>query len=300
MIVYLLCLFLSIIAFVRVFVMPSQNTTDSEIKDSIFPEHNDISYQSYVSSRPVRTKNTHAKIISESKTYPIVHNNFGFNHNMNCHYYQASAKYSKTNRKRTVKHEAFSPEEMKQYMLDSGFLEPIEIQEIDFPPATEAQLSAMHKHNEYYENICKEDASAIISKNIENDSNPNPELLEYATEKKIVLSYYIGKKALYDDIFFRLGDIDKIAFFAFCMYRFYSNDRNSNLNKSPHKDLFYKYAERMKDNTSFIKSMCKHTGRDLRFWGDITVRGITYSGTSRNTIAHKETYAYLKETHLIH
>ena len=186
-------------------------------------------------------------------------------------------------------------------MLDSGFLEPIEIEEIPFPPATEAQINAIREHQHHVpQNICKDDASAIISKSMDNDATPNPELFTYATEQKIMVSYYTGKKALYNIIFYHLELDDKIAFFAFCLYRFYSDDRNSNLNHSPYKDIFYEYAKQMHENPSFLNSLKRMNGEDLRYWGKIKVNGRVYTGTSTNTIVYRETYNYLKKKNLIH
>ncbi len=122
----------------------------------------------------------------------------------------------------------------------------------------------------------------------------NPELIEYATEMKLYLSYYIGKKALYDHIFNQLELLDKIAFFAFCIYRFNSNDRCANLNKSYHKADFYKFANNHIEDKSFIKSMNRYAGNQLRYFGQIQIGNMVYDGGSKNTISYKEVISFLQ------
>ncbi len=302
--IFLIIISIIIITSIRIWYIlkhseDNAQTYDNNIKDTIFPTHDTELPTATPCKNNIQTKNI--KEIKKSNPYSVIQNNFGFNHNMNCHNYSASAIFSQTNRKRTVKKPAFNEDEIRQYMLDSGFLEPIEIEEIPFPPATEAQINAIMEHQHHVpQNICKDDASAIISKSMDNDATPNPELFTYATEQKIMVSYYTGKKALYNIIFYHLELDDKIAFFAFCLYRFYSDDRNSNLNHSPYKDIFYEYAKQMHENPSFLNSLKRMNGEDLRYWGKIKVNGRVYTGTSTNTIVYRETYNYLKKENLIH
>jgi hypothetical protein len=95
-------------------------------------------------------------------------------------------------------------------------------------------------------------------------------------------------------VFSNLEGIDKIAFFAFSVYRWLSEDRHANLDTHPHKDVFYEFAEMVKDDTNFNKSLLKYDGEDLRFFGTITSNDTTYSGGSNNTIAYKKTAEYLR------
>lgn len=301
--ILIIVIFISVLALKLYFTISNKqlenNNNNTDIKDTIFPVHDTTPPTTTTVQN--NTKTQKIKEIATNNNYSVIQNNFGFNHNMNCHNYSASAIFSQTNRKRTVKKPAFNEDEIRQYMLDSGFLEPIEIEEIPFPPATEAQINAIREHQHHVpQNICKDDASAIISKSMDNDATPNPELFTYATEQKIMVSYYTGKKALYNIIFYHLELDDKIAFFAFCLYRFYSDDRNSNLNHSPYKDIFYEYAKQMHENPSFLNSLKRMNGEDLRYWGKIKVNGRVYTGTSTNTIVYRETYNYLKKKNLIH
>ena len=143
--------------------------------------------------------------------------------------------------------------------------------------------------------VCQYDASAILSRKYDNDSIPNPELLLYATECHLKSSYYIGKKALYDLIFSNLDLRDKIAFFVFCIYRYTTNDRQGNLNKSPHRDLFYAFSDDNITNDAFIKSMNKYSGRELRFFGTLTIDHVQTTGGSTRTIAYKTAIEFLRK-----
>lgn len=216
--------------------------------------------------------------------------------NMNYQLYKCKGLYIQTNRKRTVKLEAFRPDDVVVQMKKLGFIEPFEINRIAFPEITPLQLSALRSANIYdTSDVCQFDASAILSKKYDHDSTPNPELVSYATSCHIKFSYYIGKKALYDLIFNCLDLRDKIAFFAFCVYRYATDDRSGNLNKHPSRNLFYKFAADNLSNESFVKSMNRYNGCDLRFFGKLTVRGTISYGASTDTIAYKTTLNFLRQ-----
>lgn len=225
------------------------------------------------------------------KKYNILHKNNGFRNNMNMDLFQVTGVYSETNRKRTREYHASNESTAKIKALSDGFTESILITKIDFPSPTLNQLETMRNHNqEIPMDACKHDISAIISCTIDNDSIPNPDLINYATSKDILFSNYIGKKALYNLIWNMLNDIDKIAFFLFCIYRYNSNEREGNLEKSPHKATIYSMSNTLKEDPAFLKSMNKYTGDSLRFFGNlkITKNGYTetYAGGSTNTLAY--------------
>lgn len=217
----------------------------------------------------------------------------GFVDNMNYRLYRCRAVYLKTNRQRTMKIEAFDEEDVKMQLQNSGFIEPFKIERIPFPEYSDAQKALLG--NICLRDVCLYDASAIIRRRDENDSAPNPELIAYATELHLKFSYYIGKKSLYGLIFNLLDLEDKIAFFIFCIYRYKTNDRQGNLNHHPYHDLFYDFARENISNESFIKSMNKYSGSELRYFGNYTVDGSTFHGGSTNTIAYKSAISFLKQ-----
>lgn len=218
----------------------------------------------------------------------------GFVDNMNYKLYRCKGTYIKTGRKRSLTIEAFDEDDaLNQLRQQPDFIEPFEINRISFPELTDLQKDYLK--NMDFSDVCKYDASAILSLKYDYDSVPNPELVLFATECHVKFSYYIGKRALYDLIFNSLELKDKIAFFAFCIFRYTSRDRRGNLNSHPYHKLFYDFAENNLTNESFIKSMNKYSGKELRFFGEHPTYG---TGGSKNTIAYKAVMEFLKQQNL--
>lgn len=203
--------------------------------------------------------------------------------------FKAKALFKGTNRKRTVIFTAKSEAEVVQLLLQAGYTEPFEIREELPEPATVAQIEyAKALRIDIPANPTKEDLSALISRKVDNDGDPNPELVEFATEKGLSFSLHIGKKALYNLVFHSLSKEDRIAFFAFSVYRWLSEDRHGNLESHKYCDIFYDFAREQLTNEGFIKSLDKYAGADLRFFGTLKFAdgNETYGG-STNTIAYK-------------
>lgn len=220
--------------------------------------------------------------------------------NMNCDLYVFSGKFSETKRMRknhTI--HAFGNEFVKDAIINLGYEEPIEFEKIDFREPTEAQASYLYDlaNGIVPSNVSLDDASALIDRYVEHDSVANPHLFKYATEMHIPVSYYCGKKLLYNLIFSGLELRDQIAFFIFQVYRdsydAHGSHEIANLNNSPYKSLFYDFADQYLDDESFIKSMQKYSGKDLRFFGNRSFYGHQRTGGSKNTIAYKTAKAYL-------
>lgn len=233
--------------------------------------------------------------------YSIIYNDSPYPDNLNFRRYECTGVFAETNRKRTRKIEAFTEDDALEEMKSTGFVEPITVKQIPFDPPSEAQIEACRKyHTIIPDKACKIDVTYIMDREIENDSIPNPDLLRYATEMKITTSYYAGKRNLYCNIFRSLDLRDKIAFFAFCIYRFLSKDRYGNLNHSPHKDLFYSFADTKLSDKSFITSMNRYSGDQLRYFGEYRVGNTVYdNGGSKNTTAYKAVLKFLEEQHLL-
>lgn len=246
------------------------------------------------SSTPYAAPRKSTPSVTTFEKYNVYHRSYdGFADNMNCHLYKCRALYINTKRMRTIKDiQAFDEDGVIEQLKRLRYTEPFEIERVPFPEPSDDQKKWLG--NISYADVCMQDASAILSKRHDRDSVPNPDLLEYATECKICLSYYIGKKALYDKIFWALEGRDKIAFFVFCVYRYTTDDRRANLNKSPHRELFYTFADDNLSNDSFIKSMNRYSGRELRFFGTLTINSRRITGGSTQTIAYKTALEFLR------
>lgn len=267
-------------------------------------------YQQQTNKTPVRSyyvKNVIPFNITQqtlpSKTQYIEYNQI-YRHetscnNLNCDEYIFSGKYVETNRIRTKKHIIVFPDQnVKEEIIRLGYTDPIEYSLEESCPASEKQLAYLKDltKNSVPSHLSLKDASALISRITEHDHIPNPQLLEFATQMHIEVSFFIGKKRLYNTIFSNLPTIDRIAFFVFCVYRSLSKDFSvSNLNHSVHKRLFYEFADLRKDDTSFLRSMNNYTGAELRFFGTKTINGLIITGGSKNTIAYTQAKQFLNE-----
>lgn len=215
--------------------------------------------------------------------------------------YKIKAKFLQTNRIRTTTVFAKSEEDAIEKIKREGFGEVVSIEKVFWPPSDSQVAYARDLGAKVTPDMCKEDLSAIISYRVDSDSAPNPDLIKFADSKDIVFSSYIGKKALYNLILYKLNDLDATAFFIFSIYRYYSNDRQGNLNLSRHKSKFYEFAELVVSNPSLLKSLHdNYRGADLRFFGTLkTSSEVSSSGGSRSTAIFKRAKQFLIESKLL-
>lgn len=209
--------------------------------------------------------------------------------------YSVSGVFEETNRKRRIRVPAKTEDEAVRYAQKEGLIEPFEVNKVNHDKPTERQIEyATALGISIPIDASSQDVSALISKIVDNDSTPNPGLYDFAN-KRFHFSKYIGKKSLYDLIFAQLDTKEQIAFFVFSIYRYLSDDRHANLDTSPHREVIYTFAESKLNNESFIKSLKKYRGKDLRFFGKMIINGQEINGASVNTIAYQETSNFLNE-----
>lgn len=226
---------------------------------------------------------------------PIFHNDFGY---MNYTQFKITGTNLLTNKKKSMKIDAKSKNEAIEIAKNDNFEEPFSIEIIPFKKPSERQLNYIRDLNVHVpDNVCLDDISCMISRMVDNDKlTPNTELVEYAYKKGVKFSKFIGKKDLYNSIYFSLELRDKIAFFAFCVYRWACENRHANLNTSPHKKLFYDFSENNLTNESFVKSLDNYRGEDIRFFGKLETKdGYTLYGGSTRTLAFKTCIEFLKK-----
>lgn len=219
---------------------------------------------------------------------------------MNYTRYKIKGKHFETKRIRSLNINAFDEDDAIELAKNSG-LETIEsIEVVPFEPPTERQIEyATDLGISIPEDACKWDVSTLIDRVVEKDGEPREELVEFATNHRLFFSKYIGKNALYNLIFRELPDIDRVAFFIFCVYRHISDDRHANLDTHPFRDRFYEFAKEHVKDERFMKSMNRYQGVDLKFFGELTVNGWVHSGGSVNTIAFKTARQFLIDNDLI-
>lgn len=243
----------------------------------------------------IKQPSIHSKTYME---YGQIYRQGTSNNNLNYDEYIFSGKYIETNRIRTKKNIIIFPDQdTKKEIMKLGYTDPIEYCLAQSYPASENQLAYLRDltKNHIPRNLSVRDASALISRIVDHDNIPNPQLFEFATQMHIEVSYYTGKKSLYNIIFDKLDTIDRIAFFSFCVYKYLSKDYTvANMNNCKYKNTFYEFANSVKDDSSFLKSMNNYKGKELRFFGSRTINGyITYGG-SKNTIAYKRAKQFIE------
>jgi hypothetical protein len=210
-------------------------------------------------------------------------------------HFKAKALFAQTNRMRTVNIVGRSISDVYRTLKKEGFVEPFTVEELFFSPS-EAQLKYAKDLNiTVPQSASSDDVSALISKRVDGDSDPNPDLVDYASGKGFVFSNYIGKKTLYNLIFYQLPLEDKIAFFVFSVYRWLSDDRGGNLDKHKHREVFYEFAKKHVSDEKFTNSMLNYSGEDIRFFGTLKWSdGDEHFGGSTSTIAYKTCVDFLR------
>ena len=118
-----------------------------------------------------------------------------------------------------------------------------------------------------------QDVSDLLSRRLRQDpKEPNPGLIEFARNRGIHFANGIGKRALYNRIWEQLPQSDKFAFFSFCVYRYLSDDRNiADMDKSPHKESFYKFADRCMKFARYTECLEDFEGKGLRCFGELII-----------------------------
>ena len=216
---------------------------------------------------------------------------------MNYQRYTTKAKFISTNRIRTTILDAFDEAHVNEILESRGFEVPaLTIEKVDHEMPSSSQIDyAKSLEVNIPFGATKIDVSALISMRLEMDSVPNPGLYAFADNRKIFMSKFIGKKALYDKVYFSLSGRDKMAFFIYCIYRSLSEDRRANLDEHPYRNEIYRIADEMCDQVKLFKSASKYEGRELRYFGIAEINGSEVHGGSINTYAYKYVSSRLSE-----
>lgn len=175
--------------------------------------------------------------------------------NLNYYHYAGEALFLQTNRMRKVSADAFDIESAVDEIVSQGYdRDSVSISPTPFDPPTEGQIESMKKHNDYIpSNLSSIDASYLISRYMNDDPAPDPRLLDFATSRKIKLSYYIGNKNLHDKIWKSLSQDEKFAFFLCCV----SNDSSGDWRFGRWSEFLDK-GKGLQADTKFMKSFKEH------------------------------------------
>ena len=220
---------------------------------------------------------------------------------LNRKHFKVKARYIPTNRVRTVEIWARSEEEAKNKLLSSDYSEIVSISR-NFHLPTEKQIAyAKSLGIQITSDMERQDISELIDRKINDKSDPNPGLVDFAENRDIIFSSYIGKKNLYNLVFSELPNLDKIAFFIFSVYRYLSSDREANLDISPYKSKFYEFAQSIESNDRLLNSLLSnYRGEDLRFFGTLHINSYnSLYGGSKQTAIYKAAIDFLLRENLL-
>ena len=177
------------------------------------------------------------------------------NDNLNYLHYEGKGVYLQTGRERKVSVDAFSESEALDDLVLAGYdRDSIHIQVAAPEPATVDQIQSMRDHGDYIpEPMCKVDASYLISRYMEDDAAPPRCLLDFATERKIQISYYIGLKSLFYQFQSRLSREELMAVWL-CHLSF---DMKGDWQFSRFSE-FVEYGRQLMNDSRFMKSWNEH------------------------------------------
>lgn len=171
---------------------------------------------------------------------------------------------------------------------------------IDNGPATTKQLEYIQSLGILVsENATRSDAKAITDRYLDEDFQAPESLIGYAQAHEILCSSYIGYKYLHNLMFDNLPLIDLCSFFCYCVYQDLMCEIHGNLDSHLYSKVFYDFAEQYQKNFYFTTSLQEYYGDDLLTFGKNTINspdGIsrTFYGGSKQTLAYKTAYDYLK------
>jgi hypothetical protein len=210
---------------------------------------------------------------------------------MNYKKFKISGVNPQTGKLKTIIVNIFNDTTPKDYLDHNGILlESIKIVELPFLKPSDKQLAqAKDLDIHVSEDLTYKDVDALrLRKQCYDDLNPSTSLIKFANNHNMFFSLYIGKEALYDLIFKRLKDLDKVAFFCFCVYHSDFEDYNYNLDTSPVRNICYDFAQR---NIDLLDKISIYSGSEISFF-------VTYNefqGFKRESKLYEQAFNFLNK-----
>lgn len=179
-----------------------------------------------------------------------------YHDNMNAMVFKGKGLFLQTNRQRKIELIAFSYNEAINKLISDGYdPDKIDIHRDHFDPPSEEQLQAMRNHNDWIpDNACSQDMSAIICRYTEDDRNADKSLMDFATQRGFVFSYFIGQKALIKRLLNTFSSEEKIALYIAYVKRDLTGTWDLN-----NFDKYKVSAIQLMDNKQFMDSFKRNT-----------------------------------------
>ena len=140
--------------------------------------------------------------------------------------------------------------------------------------------------------MTKQEISDFISLKVDKDKPVNERLLSIAESYNIKPTKYIGKKALFNIIFYELNTLGKekdlIAWFAYRVYRNLVHGSDDGPVDHPGHPIIQKIADDLSKIDMVVKSIKRYEGENLIWFGTYTSpSGNVYYGGSNKTKAYE-------------
>ena len=211
--------------------------------------------------------------------------------------YKIIGRHNITNKSRSIYLDSVSEEDALILATSRNLKEIKEIKEVVYLPTVNQLNYAKSLNIKIDDDFTFYDVSALITRNVDEESNPKPELVDFANTKKLSFSKYIGEQSLYNLIFQKLEGVDKTTFFIFSIYIWLADEKFVNPDNHPLIGKFHHFASSVNEDEQFLKSMNKYSGTDLIYFGEITQKdgNVIAYGSSTDTIAYKKVANFLSQ-----
>lgn len=151
---------------------------------------------------------------------------------------------------------AFNKDECLAELEKQGINEVLSVERLPIEPATEKQIAYL---NDLYNNVDFGDinigeASDLISYATNNDRPADKTLCELVKQNGVQFTKHTGHNNLIGYTIAHMSDIDKYAYYCFMVYRCLCEYDSYNINDCPHKQNFYEFADKFKNNKTFLNS----------------------------------------------
>ncbi len=149
-------------------------------------------------------------------------------------------------------------------------------------------------------NATREDVSNLISMAVDGDKPTTERHRQFAKYFGIEVNDYIGKKAMFDLIQYRLTmpgrEKELISWFTYRVYRGLVHGLENAPIEGPDDQGIQRIAEQLLNSETVIKSIRRYNGRDLIWFGEYTSPDhCLYYGGSNRTEAYKQVSSMLKD-----
>jgi hypothetical protein len=214
--------------------------------------------------------------------------------------YEITGVGHETGRERHRKYMAFDEAQARAQAEEDG-TDVISVLELPPTPPTEDQLAYAYDLGiSVPPDADKEEVSDLISARLSGDDPAAPVFQLFAQRWGAQYTRYTGEKALFNRVFWRLckpgEEEDLSAWFVFRVFRYLLGLTDAGEIRGPDDPVIRYIAEQLTLDEKVIKSIQRHQGYELIWFGKWTSsNGTVTTGGSQSTVAFKAASGYLQQ-----